>query len=724
MPPPISDLLRSRGGQTRNNNSANNTTNSNEVLPLHINNHNNNSNGTTSAIGRKSAASTISTNNFLLGGMYVPNKDKRRNYKRRRVMGYNHRYGNFSIVSICQNAYVRYPFMIICVGFFVMIGMLLSQQHRVGQNVGDSAAQRRNTHNTNHRRKNHPNKNIDGLLKDETLMHRLPSIQESKTILTRFTEDRNKYQQLKQHQQVRFKLLEMIVPEWYHRNDPKTEIPAVTTDTRNDIIDADVAEPPRVKLNHNTDTTKSTNSNSDRPSMFNDDIIHVRPSSNRIRRTLQNNIHNMTTHHLSENNHLEDLSKPVTTVAAATTTTITSSCPRNLSATNISVSLLIQSSMDRLWILQETCQRWKSPIIVVVAVPDDDPTTATGTNSSSTVLQKHLIQWKQSCSQLKVIVYHLDSTTESTPESYPVNTLRNVALDAVSTSHILMMDIDFIPSQRLDSMIQSALVAEQQHATAIDTKDNHENRNQNNVAMVIPAFDRVLHPPCTSSDECAQHLQSNSNFIPLDFQELQQCYSNDECIIFQSMDNWEGHSSTRTELWLQQKWNANVQSANDQNNVRTIPCFDSLRYEPYVVVRWCPSTSSSFVTSSDVTTTATTTSNSSNRIVPVAPYYDERFHGYGKNKIQLISHLRLMGYRFTVLPRGGFIVHNPHVESSSKAVWNNIQEHSLHRTMDVLYQTFLNELVSIYLTGVQHGGTEPKDIVGACTKKRTSQQLE
>ena len=138
--------------------------------------------------------------------------------------------------------------------------------------------------------------------------------------------------------------------------------------------------------------------------------------------------------------------------------------------------------------------------------------------------------------------------------------------------------------------------------------------------------------------------------------------------------------------------------------MRTIPCFDSLRYEPYVVIRWCPS-------SSDEKSTTT-----SSNIVPVAPYYDERFHGYGKNKIQLISHLRFMGYQFAVLPSGGFIVHNPHVESSSKAVWNNVHEHALHHTMDALYQSFLNELVSIYLTHVKNGGIEPNDIVGACHK--------
>jgi Glycosyl-transferase for dystroglycan len=673
MPPPISDLLRSRGGQSRHGNNTNNGNGA--VLPLHGNHHS--ISGTTSTAERKSTTSTISTNNFLLGGMYVPNKDKRKNFKRRRVMGYN-KYSNYSIVSICQNTYVRYPFMILCVGFFVMTGMMISQQHR-GENVVGERAQRWNVHN-NHRR-NNPQNNIDGLLQDETLSHRLPSIQEAEKLLTRFTSDRNKYQQLQKQQHFRFQLLEKLVPEWYHRNDPAIQKSAVESTDSNDAAEAE-----SLRKTYRDADIATTKADREVKSIL-DDIIHVRPSSNRIRRTLQNNIHNMTQNY-NQNR-----------IVTATT----SSCPQNLPSTNITVSLLIQSSMDRLWILHETCQRWKSPIIVVVAIPDDQMSPS----NSSAILQKHMIQWKQSCSQLKVILYHLDGTTESTPESYPVNTLRNVALDAVSTSHILMMDIDFIPSQRLDSMIESALV-EQQHASDVNTKESNEDTNHK-VAMVIPAFDRVLHPPCTTSDECAQHLQTDSSFIPLDFHELQQCYNNDNCIIFQSMDNWEGHSSTRTELWLQQKWYEHMEKDTDtpsKKYMRTIPCFDSLRYEPYVVVRWCPS------------------SSTSNNTIPVAPYYDERFHGYGKNKIQLISHLRLMGYRFTVLPNGGFIVHNPHVESSSKVVWNNIQDHSLHHTMDVLYQTFLNELVSIYLTGVKNGGTDPKNIVSACTKKDRPKKLE
>ena len=43
------------------------------------------------------------------------------------------------------------------------------------------------------------------------------------------------------------------------------------------------------------------------------------------------------------------------------------------------------------------------------------------------------------------------------------------------------------------------------------------------------------------------------------------------------------------------------------------------------------------------------------------PLYDERFVGYGWNKVQWIEHLRQVGYRFYVF-NDGFIIHCPHPE--------------------------------------------------------------
>jgi len=105
------------------------------------------------------------------------------------------------------------------------------------------------------------------------------------------------------------------------------------------------------------------------------------------------------------------------------------------------------------------------------------------------------------------------------------------------------------------------------------------------------------------------------------------------------------------------------------------------------------------------------------------PFYDERFHGYGKNKIQYISHLRYLGFQFMRLPlqrkedESGFIIHFPHPESKVKKLWNSngnsqdSQINTLHQDMDKLYPEFLYELHHRYI------GKNGKDIVPLCKKR-------
>ena len=143
--------------------------------------------------------------------------------------------------------------------------------------------------------------------------------------------------------------------------------------------------------------------------------------------------------------------------------------------------------------------------------------------------------------------------------------------------------------------------------------------------------------------------------------------------------NWEGHHTTESKKWLEKEWYESSSEGTERGEIRTIrriKCFDSLRYEPYVVIPWCPSSKSS-------------------NPRPLTPYYDERFYGYGKNKIQHISHLRFRGVPFFVVPQS-FVVHHPHPESSVKQDWNDRKKNSLHQTMDQLYAGYIKELANEY----------------------------
>uniref|UniRef100_A0A7S2GM88 Uncharacterized protein n=1 Tax=Octactis speculum TaxID=3111310 RepID=A0A7S2GM88_9STRA len=89
-------------------------------------------------------------------------------------------------------------------------------------------------------------------------------------------------------------------------------------------------------------------------------------------------------------------------------------------------------------------------------------------------------------------------------------------------------------------------------------------------------------------------------------------------------------------------------------------CFTSNRYEPYLLLE----------------------------ISPRVPKYDERYSGYGKNKIQFVAHLRKRSYEFFVIP-GGFSVHVPHKVSKHKKAW--MKEDSPHRSkMDAQFEAYLN----------------------------------
>ncbi|GAX18608.1 glycosyltransferase-like protein LARGE [Fistulifera solaris] len=314
-------------------------------------------------------------------------------------------------------------------------------------------------------------------------------------------------------------------------------------------------------------------------------------------------------------------------------------CPTPQSDTLQQVTLVIQTTIHRLPVVQETCRRWKSsPMIVVVALSEDD-------EDFSSIIDSY------DCPNTQWISYHLPSSTLD----YPVNHLRNLALEAVSTSHVLVVDADFVPSIALEQAIV-------QNLPALSPRQ----------AMVIPAFERIME--CNHQNDCLELLQHNSSFIPRTMMELETCMQAHDCRVFQANNNPEGHSSTRSHEWLY----------DPHKELRTIECFDSLRYEPYLVLPWCAN--------------------------DAVPYYDERFHGYGKNKIQHVQHVRFLGFSFAVLPPQGFLVHAPHPESAVKEEWNNVKTSSLHRDMDALYREFLHELVEESRTNM----VDVHSIVGPC----------
>lgn len=163
----------------------------------------------------------------------------------------------------------------------------------------------------------------------------------------------------------------------------------------------------------------------------------------------------------------------------------------------------------------------------------------------------------------------------------------NIAINAVSTSHFLVTDVDLWPSKTLYQIFLNLPT----HYLAAD-----------NYAMVVPAFE-------ISSNV---HKSIGTEAVPDTFAGLQVCSDFSICQIFKHK------TDTHTSTWYKRWW-----EQTEAEGAYKVPCFDSIRYEPYLLVPKAEQT----------------------------PLFDERFVGYGKNKIQFVQHLRLLGFQFFVLPQ-------------------------------------------------------------------------
>eukprot|EP00529_Nitzschia_sp_RCC80_P008926 CAMPEP_0113450912 /NCGR_PEP_ID=MMETSP0014_2-20120614/6071_1 /TAXON_ID=2857 /ORGANISM="Nitzschia sp." /LENGTH=1187 /DNA_ID=CAMNT_0000342259 /DNA_START=28 /DNA_END=3591 /DNA_ORIENTATION=+ /assembly_acc=CAM_ASM_000159 len=552
----------------------------------------------------------------------------------------------------------------------------------------------------------------------------------------------------------RLRLLESIVPEWYHRFD---EVPTVEADTEKDgSPNAGTDSTSKLKEVLRSNITKTTTQesknakqhqpqhlhhkkhrskrNSDDPGDAIDkkELIDPSPSKSSANTTKhgvpKTSIGAVTSRTLQEIGGLptngesggDDLRLPLRTIHNMDEIgTKYSLCGRQQSSVDTKVgnatngvnglrslsqlagrstTLVVQTSTNRLWILNETCTRWShDPIVATVFIPyeehrhsqqqaGDDKEPA----EDSQEQRRSLLNLADTldCPNLKLVEY-LASEDESQLGHYPVNRLRNVGLDQVTTDHVLVVDVDFVPSQDLDLLIRKSITYQEEQEQA-----QKNGKTSMKTALVVPAFEKNA-PNCSTDEECASYLKGDSSFLPHTFDDLVKCYQteSEDCTIFQSTNNWEGHSTTRSEMWLRKEWYEKDPAGNqteDENNTkrlfREITCFDTARYEPYLVLEWCPLTSLSLTNEEQ--------EQEQRGHLPVSPYYDERFYGYGKNKIELVSHVRYRGYRLRVLPEG-FIIHNPHLESMTKQTWND-RHQDLHSDMDSLYSNFLRELRTMY----------------------------
>ena len=245
------------------------------------------------------------------------------------------------------------------------------------------------------------------------------------------------------------------------------------------------------------------------------------------------------------------------------------------------VTLLVQFSVDRLNHLDKVLEHWDGPMSVAIYASDEEAWQVNG------YLEKVL----KDRTNVGVHMVFKDGTL------YPVNYMRNVALERVQTPFVFLSDFDFVPMKSLYSYLKSAVTT----------------MSGNRQAFIVPAYESrkydINFP--TNKDDLVKMVQQK---------ELRPFHLNLYAV---------AHAPTGFPRW---------ESTDEEYDVEWAP-----EFEPYIVVR------------SDVV------------------QYDERFVGYGWNKVSHIYELDKQGYRFTVLPQG-FIVHLPHPYSTDyKSVWSVIE---------------------------------------------------
>jgi len=289
-----------------------------------------------------------------------------------------------------------------------------------------------------------------------------------------------------------------------------------------------------------------------------------------------------------------------------------------LKPSDVSFTLVTQLSTDRLWIMKHQCERWPSPLPMAISIylpPHAQPQMPT---EIRTRLEDEL-----ACDLTRMHVTLFQASPRSTLDQYPVNTLRNLALQSIRTSHAAYIDSDFLISEGL----QDDLLLATTHVVANDTK----------AALVMPAFDYV--PDCQFQKQKQKQQQEIMACLQAEWDRIPKRHSDLVALLdrkerprvnrgFQSVHGKNKyHGTTMYKTWIQ-----------NQSSIISIPCIKTPTYEPYLAVRVCRD----------------------------LPKFPEIFKGWGYNKITWIKILlKKLGYRLWQVPRG-FVMHLPHEPSVSR----------------------------------------------------------
>lgn len=282
-----------------------------------------------------------------------------------------------------------------------------------------------------------------------------------------------------------------------------------------------------------------------------------------------------------------------------------------LEQTQPDVTFVVHLSLDRLQVLDQLAMHWKGPISAAIYLPELE-----------TNLLMASIENSNNLVQRKNIGYHL--VFRDYGFNYPINRLRNIALNNVLTPYVFLSDIDFLPSTNLYDYLRKSIS---------DLSANQKGDSLEKRALVIPAFENLQYKFDFPSTKAELLKQMNIGSISMFREQI-----------------WpQGHSPTEYSKW-------------------------KVSTRPYRVA-WKPEYEPFIVTSKSV------------------PRFDERFVGFGWNKVEHIMQLAALEYEFIVLPEA-FVIHLFHQPSYD--ILKHRESLKYRVCIRQLRRTFLSELRSSF----------------------------
>ena len=264
-------------------------------------------------------------------------------------------------------------------------------------------------------------------------------------------------------------------------------------------------------------------------------------------------------------------------------------------------TLVTQLSLDRLDKFHLLLNHWDGPISMAMY----------GTDAQAWNLTKYMELNEIRRDNLVIHVVYKQG------RFYPVNHLRNLALDTTNTPYVFLSDGDFLPIFGLFNHLKKA--------------NKMLMTGEKKRALVIPAF----------NGEGGFQYPNNKK-------ELQVQLKQGSVRMFCVWCAHQTHGPTNYTVW-----------ANATHPYKVEWAF---HFEPYVVVR------------RDVAR------------------YDERFVGYGWNKVSQITELKAQGYDFVVLPQV-FTIHSPHKRTSDREIW---KRKNYKFCINSLWKRFIQDLLQKY----------------------------